>query len=292
MSQRIEQPLAAWDPRLTPEQSQQLALELESGKALCFPHLDFALRPDEHRFLDPRWSDQRAKNISYDAARNSLKGAFGNAADLGDLKRMIGRFQAQAVGLINALFPAYRSALHVAPTSFRPLPVAGRVSSWRHDDARLHVDAFPSRPNQGERILRVFSNINPRGAAREWRVGEPFPVLAARFLPQLRSPLPGTARLLHTLGITKSRRSLYVHYMLQLHDCMKADSAYQRSGPQEAIPFPAGSSWICFSDQLAHAVSAGQFLLEQTLHLPVHAQYDPQRAPLPVLEALLNQRLV
>lgn len=56
-------------------------------------------------------------------------------------------------------------------------------TSWRKDDSRLHVDAFPSRPNYGERIIRIFTNINPHGEARSWRVGEDFTQLASRYLP-------------------------------------------------------------------------------------------------------------
>ena len=292
MSQIVTQTLAAWNPRLKECQSRLLATELEAGKVLYFPYLDFALTAEEKRFLDSRWSDGKAKNISYEPATEQLKGASGNRVDLEALAAMIGRFHAQAMTLIHALLPAYRDALRVAPTSFRPLPVEGRNSSWRKDDSRLHIDAFPSRPNRGERILRVFSNVNPRGEPRLWRVGEPFADLAAHFLPKLPKPLPGSAALLNALHITKSPRSPYDHFMLQLHDRMKSDADYQKSAPQEAMPFPPGSTWICFSDQTAHAAMSGQYLFEQTLHLPVAALYDPDSAPLRVLERLAGRALV
>jgi len=291
MSQIVTQTLAAWTPRVDTAAARTLAAELEAGRALYYPHLDFAVEAAERRFLDPRWSDGRAKNISYDGARDQIKGAAGNESDLAALRGMIARFRAQAIGLVNGLFPAYRDALRIGLTSFRPMPVAGRTGSWRKDDARLHIDAFPSRPNQGERILRVFSNVNPNGISRDWRIGEPFPALVERFLPRLRAPLPGSAALLRALRLTKSRRSDYDHYMLGLHDAMKADLDYQRNGFQQAVPFAAGSTWVCYSDQLAHAVSGGQFLLEQTLHLAPVRQYDPEAAPLRVLERALGRPL-
>lgn len=291
MDQIVTQPLAAWDPRRDDEASRTLAAELEAGKVLFFPHLDFALRPAEKRFLDPRWSDGRAKNISFDPAQGTLKGAAGNAPDLDDLKAMLARFHAQALGLVQALLPGYTAALRIAPASFRPMPVAGRASSWRKDDSRLHIDAFPSRPNRGERILRVFSNVNPRGEPRVWRVGEPFADLAARLLPQLPKPLPGSAAVLAALRITKSRRSDYDHYMLALHDRMKGDAEYQKSAPQQTMPFPPGCTWICFSDQTSHAVMSGQHMFEQTLHLPVAALYDPSSSPLRVMERLTGRAL-
>jgi len=192
--------------------------------------------------------------------------------------------------LIESLLPRYRGALRVARTSLRPVQVESRAVSWRKDDSRLHVDAFPSRPNHGERILRVFHNPGP--APRVWRLGEPFEDLAKHFYPEMTPPLPGASWLLQKLGITKLRRSEYDHRMLQLHDRMKADSNYQRHAEQQRVEFPAGSTWICFSDQTAHAAISGQNLLEQTLHLPVSALYEPMRSPLRVLERLAGHALV
>ena len=54
------------------------------------------------------------------------------------------------------------------------------------------------------------------------------------------------AKVLQALRVTKSFRSEYDHLMLQLHDGMKGDLEYQRTSPQETVPFPAGSVWVCF----------------------------------------------
>ena len=67
-----------------------------------------------------------------------------------------------------------------AGTSYRPFEVDQRKLSWRRDDTRLHVDAFPSNPIGEKRILRIFRNINPDGQPRHWRVGEDFAVDGAR----------------------------------------------------------------------------------------------------------------
>jgi hypothetical protein len=291
MSQIVELPVARWNPEPGREESRRYVAELEAGKVLYLPQLAFVLEPQEKRFLDPRWSNARAKNISYEPARGEIKGAIGNASDLEDLRRMVERFHLSAVGLVRGLFPAYTARLRIARASLRPQPVEGRLSSWRKDDTRLHVDAFPSRPNRGERILRVFSNVNAGTEPRVWRVGEPFESLAQRMLPRLRRPVPGSAFLLQQLRITKSRRSAYDHYMLQMHDTMKADLEYQRTVPQETMAFPPGCTWICFSDQTSHAAMSGQHLLEQTLHLPVEGLYEPLSSPLKVLERLSGRAL-
>ncbi|RYF74941.1 MAG: 3-deoxy-D-manno-oct-2-ulosonic acid (Kdo) hydroxylase, partial [Comamonadaceae bacterium] len=198
---------------------------LEAGKVLYFPRLGFELLPSERPLLSPALLDPKVRNISLavDGGGNRrLKGAVGSPEVQATAAGMIDRFRLQASQLIDALLPHYRASLRMAPTSFRPARVESRVQSWRADDKRLHVDAFPSRPNYGERILRVFGNVNPDGAPRTWRVGEPFEDVARRFLPRARRYSPWQARLLRTLRVTKSLRSEYDHLMLQLHDAMKS----------------------------------------------------------------------
>ncbi|MGZ3239483.1 MAG: Kdo hydroxylase family protein, partial [Burkholderiaceae bacterium] len=157
---------------------------------------------------------------------------------------------------------------------------------------RMHVDAFPSRPNYGERILRVFTNVNPSGEPRVWRIGEPFETVAKRFLPRAKPYSAWQAKVINALHITKSLRSEYDHLMLQLHDGMKSDLDYQRDAPQITMPFPAGCVWICFSDQASHAVMSGQYMMEQTFHLPVAQQYDPEASPLAILTRLTGRTLI
>jgi hypothetical protein len=178
------------------------------------------------------------------------------------------------------------------PVSFRPSVVETREQSWRADDRRLHVDAFPSRPNRGERLLRVFANVNPEGVPRVWRVGEPFETVAQRFLPRAKPYSAWQARALNALKVTKSLRSEYDHLMLQLHDAMKSDMDYQQNAPQVTMPFPAGSTWVVFSDQASHAAMSGQYMMELTAQLPPSEQYDPQASPLAILSRLMGRALV
>jgi len=138
----------------------------------------------------------------------------------------------------------------------------------------------------------VFTNANPDGAPRVWRVGEPFEAVARRFLPRAKPYSRLQARLLRALRVTKSLRSEYDHLMLQLHDGMKSDLEYQKNSDQQTVPFPAGSVWVCFSDQTSHAVMAGQYMLEQTLHLPAARQYNPESSPLAILSRLTGRKLV
>lgn len=266
------------------------AAAVEAGRVLHFPRLAFELAAEERQLLGPQLLVPGVRNISLDA-QERLKGAAGDAATQGRVQSLVKRFADQAGALVEGLFPAYRDHLRAAPTSLRPAQVETRKQSVRADDRRLHVDAFPSRPNRGERILRVFTNVNPDGEPRVWRVGEPFEDLARRYLPRMPAYSAWQARLLHGLHVTKSVRSEYDHLMLQLHDRMKADEGYQRDAPQVTVPFAPASTWVCFSDQTVHAAMSGQYMLEQTFHLPVAAQYDPAASPLGILTRLRGRPL-
>ena len=264
---------------------------LEQGKVLYFPTLPFNLNENEHALLTPDVLDAKVRNISL-AADNHLKGAVDDERTHALLTSMLKRYRKQAEQLVHSLLPNYQGSLRKAPTSYRPKKVEARKQSWRADDRRMHVDAFPSRPNRGERILRVFSNIHPAGVPRVWRVGEPFTEMIETMLPRAKPYVHWQAKALHKLGITKSLRSEYDHLMLQLHDCMKADMHYQKDAEQISMAFSAGSVWVCFSDHALHGVESGQFMLEQTFHIAPEHQYDPSISPLAQLTEVMQRQLV
>jgi hypothetical protein len=143
----------------------------------------------------------------------------------------------------------------------------------------------------GKRILRIFSNVNPSGRPRCWRLGESFEQVAARFAPAVRPPAPGSLTLMQLFRVTRGRRSLYDHYMLGLHDAMKANDDYQKTCPQSTFDFPALSTWAVFTDSVPHAVTAGQHQFEQTFYLEVDGMAHPEKSPLRILEKQLGKSL-
>lgn len=269
---------------------------VEQGKVLYCPLLAFDLRPDEKRFLDPGrtndYTNEKRKSVYIRSNDGPLFGSESDAQDQALLLALLQRYRAASMGLIAALFPGYVGKMQAASTSFRPRAIGSGAAalSWRKDDTRLHVDAFPSNPTNGMRILRVFNNVGT--TPRIWRVGQPFATMASHFLPHLRGPLPGSARLLHALHITKRRRSPYDHFMLQLHDAAKADLAYQKDCEQITFHFPPGSTWICYSDQVMHAAMSGQFMMEQTIHVPMAALAYPEQSPLQILQRLTGKAML
>jgi len=283
--------IQTWDSFISEETKIQALQALENGKVLYFPSLAFALNEKEQTLLSPSILDKKAKNISYDGRSDRLGGANLTGHETDHLKTMIRRYSIESRRFLEKILPHYKPHLKQGKTSFRPVEIAGRKTSYRKDDTRLHVDAFPSNPTRGHRILRIFTNINHEGKSRIWRLGEPLEDVLKRFLPMASPPIRGMSALLKWLKITKDYRTPYDHYMLRIHDTMKGDEKYQKAVPQEEISFPPGSSWIVYTDQVSHAAMSGQHVLEQTFHIPLNGLKDESTAPLKVMEKILNKNL-
>jgi len=281
---------AEWGGAVSSGAAGSAARAIEAGQVLFLPELPFAREPLESELFTPAILGS-AKNASFDPATGRLGGTTASGNEAERLRGLMRRFSDAAVALVSALLPGYRSTIVRGRASFRPAEIAGRASSWRKDDTRLHVDSFPATPTGGRRILRVFTNVNPDGKPRAWRVGDDFESVARRFADTLSIPVPGSGHLLALLRVTKSPRSAYDGLMLQLHDRMKGDDDFQRNSPQWAVDFPAGSTWLAFTDEVSHAAMAGQYQLEQTFLVPVASMQSPERSPLRVLERLKGKRL-
>ena len=266
------------------------AAVLEGGGLILLPQTPFSVQAAEGDLISPDVLSGKSKNVSLDPATGKVGGHALEGARAAAMAAMIARYAQFAESLIGRLLPGYSGALQRKRTSFRPGAVGERALSPRKDDRRLHTDAFPSSPVQGRRILRVFSNVNPVGQARVWEVGDlDFEHFAEGFSPHLKGKGEPVRRLMQSVGLTRGRRTPYDQAMLELHDLAKLDDAWQASTPKTRIDFPAGSSWIVYTDGTLHAALEGQHAFEQTYLLPVAAMYDPEASPLRALERMTGK---
>ncbi len=265
--------------------SREGVARLERGDLLLFRNLTFPLLPEECDLIQARKSAGAAKHIKCDAA-GMLRGSRLEGQGRGQLAGMMTRYAMFAETLVRTVAPHYRRGLRRGPASFRPLDIGSRVLSWRKDDSRRHVDAFPAAPTQGARILRVFCNVDQQGAERVWRIGPDFERYARRFMPASTCLPPGVASLMSLAGITKTRRTRYDQAMLALHDASKRDLGWQASEPATEIRFSPGDVWMVFTDQIPHAAISGRNALEQTFLVAPERMMEPAHAPLAVLSRL------
>ena len=224
-----------WSSKLDAQHGDALCAELERGSVLLLPRLPFATLPGESRFLSEASAAGDRKNVSLRAGERGRERAA--RPRISTPWTNDGRYASAAARSSTASCRATRRTAGGA-TSFRPCRTGARVS-WRHDDTRMHVDAFPSTPVGGRRILRVFTNVDPgaRGP-RTWNIGEPFAALR-RAIPAARGAAHGRARRpASRLGNHQEPAQAYDHLMLQLHDAAKADTEYQSSAARLEFGFP------------------------------------------------------
>jgi hypothetical protein len=277
--------------------SERLARALEEGRILLFRRAPFEIPEDDRRFLLTRrqGGGRLHKNIAYRPARDRVTGATGSREDVERLGAILRSYSRSALGFLERLFPGYARSWHVDYASFRPIEEKGRPLSHTDRNDLMHVDAFPTRPTHGARILRFFTNISDR--SRDWVSGGTFDRLAERYavgsglLDRALHARPSAGdRLLHALGARKRLPSRYDAFMLAFHDFLKNNAEFQ-AGEREAISFPPGASWIVLTDMVSHAVLAGQFALEQTIILSRESLVAPEKAPIAILERLAGRPL-
>ena len=254
----------------------------------------FELTDEDVQLVQRRWNDGRSKNSSYNPHTGVVYGIGGAGDSARGLGQLMARYSAWAIALIERHFADYAESLEVGRTSLRHRSVRDDPPlSLRKDDRSLHLDAFTSQPVAGRRILRLFCNIDPSRADREWAIADGgFEDFAIRFRGRARRLYPGEATFLRGLSLTKCRRTDYDQIMLGMHDAAKRDHDYQTNAARRYVSFPYGATWLAFTDQTPHAAVSGHCALEQTFYVPVESLADPVSSPLRILERLWGGELV
>lgn len=288
------------------EQARSWCADLEAGGVLYFPHTPIPLADADIQFLlgKQQTASRVHKNIAYKPDRDLLSGIDRKTTGPEEFDHFLDimrRYSAAVNHYLTGFLAPYQRRWRLDYASFRPLEEQGRDMSVRHRNDLLHTDAFPTRPTRGWRILRFFHNIHP-SRTRDWVLGEPFGRVVGAFAPsRLAIPHPDGAfagagkSLARAAGLGKLlpqvKRTPYDEFMMQLHNTMKEDADFQRSCVRETFNFPAGSSWMVYTETVPHAVLAGQFALEQTFLVDPAAMVTPQSAPIAILEKMAGAAL-
>jgi hypothetical protein len=266
---------------------------LERGGVVTYPQCPFPLPEGSDRsFLLEQRLGRGHKNLSLDPVTGKVAGFRRRSADQADrLRDLLAAFARAATGWLAQTLPRYPRAWRLDQVSFRPEEEATRRLRQTARNDLLHVDAFPSRPTNGHRILRLFVNINPT-EPRVWVTSEPFARLLERFgrragLPAANDfgPLTwlreGVLRLFHP---GRPRHSVYDRFMLRFHNFLKANDDFQERTPKRLWTFPPGACWLAFTDACSHAVLRGRFALEHSYFIAPEALALPEESPPVLLE--------
>lgn len=304
MTQKIMIENREWEKE---ENKFKYAKELEAGNILFFPSIPFSFPQEEIDFLlqQKQGGSGSRKNIAYkpqlDKITNHKTKDFVEAEHLRTILR---NYSKRATYFLSALLPTYAKSWKLDYASFRPFQEKGRKLRVRARNDLLHVDAFPTRPLHGARILRFFTNINPT-ESRHWITSEPFAELAKKFGGTHGVAFPHSVsyslkgrlerkvkQMICKAGLHIPLRSPYDVFMLNLHNFLKENEDFQKNCMKDHWEFPPNSCWAVFTDQVSHAALAGQYALEQTYLVPKKGLLFPDMAPLSILERLSGRNLV
>jgi hypothetical protein len=270
--------------------------ELEQGNILFFPEMPFAFPQEDLDFLlmQKQGSSKGRKNIAYKPQSDCVTNH--ESKHLEERTRMhqiLRNYSLRVTAFLSRLISPYAEDWKLDYASFRPFQEKGRTLRLRARNDLLHVDAFPTRPTKGGRILRFFTNINPK-EPRVWITSNPFGELLHQFrdvqeFPAVRphSQVP----FMRWLRKVFCQRSPYDAFMLRMHHFLKENTTYQAECQKDRWEFPPFSCWVVFTDQVSHAALAGQYALEQTYLVPRCALLFPERAPISLLERMVGATL-
>lgn len=264
---------------------------LEQGEVVYFPSCPFPLPagPDRDLLYQQRLG-QIHKNISFNPHSGRLSGYRWRSHDqTRQLGRILQQFGETATRWLMQHLPHYAAHLCRDRVSFRPEEEATRRLRRNARNDLLHVDAFPSRPTNGARILRLFVNIHPTDS-RVWATAETFAALYQRYgqevglhLREAYWPWRWSQRLLGLIRSRRAPRSGYDQYMLRFHQYLKANETFQEQCRKRFWTFPPGSAWLVFTDTVSHAVLRGRFALEHSFFVPLSSLLYPELSPAHIL---------
>jgi hypothetical protein len=272
---------------------------LERGDVVLFRETPFDMPAAERDFiLGVRLNPEFHKNIAYKPNTDRISGvAKLEPESVAKLRDTLRNYSRRTIEFAGKVLPRYQSRWRPDYASLRPVEEQGRDLPLKKRNDLLHTDAFPTRPTNGDLILRIFTNVNP-SKSRVWITSDPFETLANRYaadagLTRAAQPDPwfGVRKALGAAGLPITARSPYDRFMLGFHDYLKMNQAFQRDCAKYRFEFPPGATWMVFTDVVPHSVESGQFAMEQTMIVAHESLADPRRAPVAILEKLAGRPL-
>jgi hypothetical protein len=272
---------------------------LERGEIEYFSVCPFPIPEGEDLqfLLEQRLASRAHKNVSFDP-RTGRVGGFHRVspAQAERLGELLAAFQRNATSWLAGVLPRYAQSWRLDQVSYRPEEEATRKLRLKARNDLLHVDAFPSRPTNGHRILRLFVNINP-AEPRVWCTSLPFRQLLERYGHQ--AGLPSSARSEWLEQVRRGvaglffpklrKRSRYDEFMLRFHDFLKANDVFQARTPKRYWSFPPRSTWVVFTDVASHAVLRGRYALEHSYFISPQSLALPDESPPALLAQACGQ---
>ncbi len=279
------------DSSLFPEDT-SAEQRLERGEILFWASAPFSLPEGDDRtfLLQQRRSGLGHKHISHNPRTGETTGFTRQSGEQAErLGSILANFSRCVTDWLGEALPRYRGGCEPDRATFRPEEEAIRRLRLNARNDLLHVDAFPTRPARGRRILRVYANLHPTDP-RIWATSEPLPRLLSRYSGRLRRNSVGWIQALGTniralLRPAQERHSPADLFMLRLHDALKRDVRFQQKGSRRLWHFPPGSVWLAMTDGFTYGELRGQYALEHSFFVSPGVLACPEIAPATLIGA-------
>jgi hypothetical protein len=268
-----------------------LEVRLERGELITLSPCPFPLPTGQERnYLFDQRLQANKKNISYNPETGAVTGFAGKDGEQ-ELTAILKSFAHSAQSWLKKTLPGYARSWRLDRASFRPEEEATRKLRMTARNDLLHIDAFPSRPTLGYRILRLYVNLHPT-EPRVWATSDTFDKLLAQYgaaagLPNMFNE--GWAwrfgqGLLSVFQPGSNERTIYDRFMLRFHHFLKNHDQFQERAPKRLWHFAPSTAWLAFTDSLSHADLRSRFALEHSFFIAPQSLVSPELAPAALLE--------
>ena len=149
----------AWDE----DRAGDICSRLELGDIVLFsdPPVDLPARDRDVLLGRKQRGSAYHKNIAYRPSEDRVTGLdAAERAEAAEWRRILRGYSQDAVAFLSRFLLPYAGQCQLDYTSFRAVEEQGRPARLHARNDLLHVDSFPTRPTNGARILRFFTNIN------------------------------------------------------------------------------------------------------------------------------------
>jgi hypothetical protein len=274
---------------------------LEHGDIIRFPACPFPLPPAEDIALlrDELPRRLNTKNVSYHPESDRVHGIQDSDRLRDSALRVLKAHSATIEEFLRRVIPHLVTGWTVGTSSFRPIQEKGRNLKPHASNELVHIDAGAYGATNGDRILRVFVNVNTH-EDRVWATKGTFAEVYAKYAAAAgidgrhrleKTPLghlrTGLLRGLVASGIKEAMvadSSPYDRLMRRFHNYMKDTPAFQaRDADYREIRFPPGCAWMVFTDTASHASISGQHALVNTFIIRLAQCRLQDAAPLNIL---------
>ncbi len=189
------------------------------------------------------------------------------------------QLHSQAVSaLLQQLFPPYHHAVRLDSHGFCDEEVLGhpQIPSF---------ELTARKPLNGDRLLQVVTNVHPTREHR-WVTSTTFESLLNQFQYHM-SPLYHL-RYQGPFSWLRPKKALrsgsYDRWMREFNEMLKTQGLMKSQPMHNTWEFPAGATWIYFSDAVTAAKQSGQYALSTTWRVERHALVLPEKSPLALLK--------